>query len=313
MVSISADVNNKDMSANAMQMTLLTRKWNRRQTAARNQAQHRQPSESSEPSDKLDQPRQASDHDDTSPEPLQCERETLQEQLDETFHRDFTHLALLGQHWCTSSQPKLIDFPVDLEYSLALAMDNLDEPDDTEELSDTTGSDNPSRDQQCQQHLRSPGEEAPSALPHTVDKNFHVSSLPSPCSVLPSRDKSPLLQRRPGDQGTSDACSSDLNPGKNSYLVPFSCYPFVTTGILWHINQDAVKLLESCGCLHLPRKSLLDEFVRQYFLRVHPTLPLINEQKFWRAYRSSHPIPELSNQLSLFVFQAMLFMACPVR
>jgi hypothetical protein len=55
-------------------------------------------------------------------------------------------------------------------------------------------------------------------------------------------------------------------------------------------------------------RGLLNEFIREYFLHVHPNLPVINEADFWDTYTNNRrePVP-------LILFQAMLFAACSVR
>ncbi|KAJ3464899.1 hypothetical protein MRS44_009685 [Fusarium solani] len=66
--------------------------------------------------------------------------------------------------------------------------------------------------------------------------------------------------------------------------------------------------LEPQGCLKVPIRPLLDEFIQQYFLHVHPILPVVNECDFWDLYdndgRRSHKEP-----IALLLFQAMLFAA----
>lgn len=58
----------------------------------------------------------------------------------------------------------------------------------------------------------------------------------------------------------------------------------------------------------MPIRPLLDEFVQQYFLHVHPILPVVNEGDFWDLYdgdgRHSPKEP-----ITLLLFQAMLFAA----
>lgn len=51
----------------------------------------------------------------------------------------------------------------------------------------------------------------------------------------------------------------------------------------------------------------MEEFVYQYFKRIHPSVPMIDEAQFWRIYHNRLP-----GSLSLFVFQSVLFASCPV-
>ena len=91
--------------------------------------------------------------------------------------------------------------------------------------------------------------------------------------------------------------------------LPFSFYEFLAPVRLNRIKPQDVAFLESQKCLHLPTSDVLDQFLRQYFLYVHPCLPIIDEARFWYAYR--HP-DKSSYKIPLLVFQAMLFAAASV-
>ncbi|KAH6663322.1 cutinase transcription factor 1 beta [Plectosphaerella plurivora] len=93
--------------------------------------------------------------------------------------------------------------------------------------------------------------------------------------------------------------------------VTYSYYPFLRVGNLANIPPEDVNHLERQGCLRVPTRPVLDEFVQQYFLHVHPLLPMLDEGQFWDTYHScastsSRPPPPVS----LLVFQAMLFASC---
>ena len=66
------------------------------------------------------------------------------------------------------------------------------------------------------------------------------------------------------------------------------------------MSQHDVYFLDTQGCFKVPNRQALDEFVREYFLHVHPSLPLIDESAFWKMYSGN-------GSFSLFLFQAMLF------
>ncbi|OGM39645.1 hypothetical protein ABOM_011462 [Aspergillus bombycis] len=93
---------------------------------------------------------------------------------------------------------------------------------------------------------------------------------------------------------------------KGSSNLPFSYYSFVQFSRLGQIKECDVLLLESRGCLHLPSQSVLETFVRHYFLYVHPTLPILDETKFWHIFRQRHKVHE---RIPLVLLQAMLFAA----
>lgn len=95
-------------------------------------------------------------------------------------------------------------------------------------------------------------------------------------------------------------------------FVIFSCYPFLSPKTLWKLDhEDDALLLEQRGCLHVPKKPILDEFMKKYFLHVHPMVPLLNEHDFWTMYNCPTPQSTPFGQVSLFVFQAMLFIVSP--
>lgn len=73
------------------------------------------------------------------------------------------------------------------------------------------------------------------------------------------------------------------------------------------LSPDDIHTLEQQKCFQVPSGAVLDEFVRQYFLYVHPCLPMLNEGVFWSMYsRRPHVGPEPLS-CSLVLFQAILF------
>jgi hypothetical protein len=123
---------------------------------------------------------------------------------------------------------------------------------------------------------------------------------------------------------TSDSSAS--GPDSNNSQTSFHCQPPTTTNVtvssevvycrypfliitdIHRIPQQDASFLELQGCLKVPTRPLLDEFVQQYFLHVHPILPVVNEGDFWELYDhdSSQPPKE---PIPLLLFQAMLFAA----
>jgi hypothetical protein len=74
-----------------------------------------------------------------------------------------------------------------------------------------------------------------------------------------------------------------------------------------HLSPTEIRSLERQLCFQVPSGAVLDEFVRQFFLYVHPCLPMLNEGVFWSMYsKRPHAGPEVLS-CSLVVFQAMLF------
>ncbi|GAP85371.2 putative fungal specific transcription factor domain-containing protein [Rosellinia necatrix] len=91
--------------------------------------------------------------------------------------------------------------------------------------------------------------------------------------------------------------------------VIYSYYPFLFIGNLHNVLPQDVNFLESQGCLRIPTRSILDEFVQQFFLHVHPLMPLFNEGDFWDIY-CQQGRAGTGERMSLLVFQAMLFACC---
>lgn len=95
---------------------------------------------------------------------------------------------------------------------------------------------------------------------------------------------------------------------KNS--VFYTYYPFITLDNLSSCSPHDVQFLEAEGCFHLPTRPIMDQIVRQYFLHVHPLLPILNEGDFWEMY---HTKPSgASSNISLLVLQAVMFVSCNV-
>lgn len=95
--------------------------------------------------------------------------------------------------------------------------------------------------------------------------------------------------------------------------IAYTYYPFLTLHDLPAVPPQDVSYLEMQGCLRVPVRTILDEFVKQYFLHVHPIMPLLDESEVWEMYTSPSVGTTSSEHLSLLVWQAMLFAACNVR
>ncbi|KAF4765597.1 hypothetical protein HAV15_003587 [Penicillium sp. str.  len=98
------------------------------------------------------------------------------------------------------------------------------------------------------------------------------------------------------------------NP-KHSPDILYFHYPFLVINNIRNIPPHDLNFLELQGCLRVPTRDLLYELVQQYFLHVHPILPLMNEGDFWDVYFHSADDPP-TKPISLLVFQAMLFASC---
>jgi hypothetical protein len=93
--------------------------------------------------------------------------------------------------------------------------------------------------------------------------------------------------------------------------VLYSHCGYITIGNLHKIPHEDVNYLEAQGCLHIPTRPTLDNFVEQYFTHIHVLLPLLNEGDFWDMYFQNEGSAS-PDKISLLVFQAVLFSSCSV-
>lgn len=106
---------------------------------------------------------------------------------------------------------------------------------------------------------------------------------------------------------------ASLQPVHVSSDIVYTYYPFLNISNLHNILPQDVNFLESQGCFRVPTRAVLDEFVQQYFLHVHPFLPVLHEGEFWDLYCQHGPTGSvLQQRKSLLVFQALIFSACNV-
>lgn len=161
-------------------------------------------------------------------------------------------------------------------------------------------------------------DETPLLLPEFVDP----SSL-STLSVIPGEhprasgnlNSRTLFETEPLDTRALDLSIQHDPPVHTSKkgLVLYVFYSFIGVDVLNLSSSDKASSLEDEGCFHLPSKTIMDEFMKQYFLYVHPFIPLIDEGDFWNVYQSQENANSTTRgDYSLFVIQAMLFMSCPV-
>lgn len=128
-----------------------------------------------------------------------------------------------------------------------------------------------------------------------------------------------LFEKRPsqnmikGSKGTFQSAQS-VGPEDESERMDedasWSCLdanPFLMLDGLKHLGPEDFAFLGSKGSLSVPDREYTREFITQYFIRIHPILPILHEVKFWRAFEEDN-----REKISLFVFQALLFASCPV-
>ncbi|KAM6538193.1 hypothetical protein FALCPG4_000076 [Fusarium falciforme] len=112
------------------------------------------------------------------------------------------------------------------------------------------------------------------------------------------------------DAKTNTSNIIPLDPVRSELKALYSSMPFLKA---LSIRDRDFNHLNSQGCLRVPAKPILDEFVRHYFLYVHPLLPLLNEADFWRAYNPAQTETYSSSggsPVSLLLLQAIMFASC---
>ncbi|CAG9975459.1 unnamed protein product [Clonostachys byssicola] len=93
--------------------------------------------------------------------------------------------------------------------------------------------------------------------------------------------------------------------------VDYTRYSFLIINNLRCLSQEDIAVLQLQGCLQLPNRRITDELIRQYFMHVHPMLPLLSESHFWRVYcRPESEFGTESEKIPLLLFWAMLFASC---
>ncbi|KAJ5447506.1 Transcription factor [Penicillium cf. griseofulvum] len=90
--------------------------------------------------------------------------------------------------------------------------------------------------------------------------------------------------------------------------VPYTEYAFVESQQLLSLSSEDIAFLTSKDSLSLPASDAIDEFVQQYFKRIHPLVPVLDEAGFWRMFRENQ---STGPKISVFVLQSMLFASCP--
>ncbi|KAG8665128.1 uncharacterized protein FPOAC1_013106 [Fusarium poae] len=132
---------------------------------------------------------------------------------------------------------------------------------------------------------------------------------PGPCSDLTRAAR--LLLGDTGMPPISEGRASSIASRKNGNetFVHFSHYRCIEAYDLDQIDPSAALLLEEYACFHVPPRPMLDEFIRHYFLHIHPVLPVMDEVEFLDMFRTDTITRPCQGQVPLFLFHAILFLA----
>lgn len=139
-------------------------------------------------------------------------------------------------------------------------------------------------------HVEQPDQRLSPTSPAYIQSAASISSSAS--LPEPPNSSSPQITQLPGPSCHPDYAFLQVPDTKD--LLP----------------QDAAFLV-SQGCFIVPQRAALDDFLRQYFLHVHPMLPILNEKDFWLSYNSVDS--DVEYQMPMLVLQGLLFISSGVR
>lgn len=91
-----------------------------------------------------------------------------------------------------------------------------------------------------------------------------------------------------------------------SFWTNFQTFKFLDDAAFCKLRQIDYDYLLQSGCFEVPSRSTLSNFVTEYFLHIHPMLPILDEKSFWSVYSGVSDSSTKLQRISLFVFQAML-------
>lgn len=103
------------------------------------------------------------------------------------------------------------------------------------------------------------------------------------------------------------AAASDA--ARKNYVSFFS-YNFIQMEEYAKLDQHDIAFLESKGCLMVPSRPFLEEFIGQYFLHIQPSTPIMDESVFWHLFRRIHDVTS-TPKLPLLLLQAIVFAGSP--
>ncbi|KAF4974207.1 hypothetical protein FZEAL_8867 [Fusarium zealandicum] len=139
-------------------------------------------------------------------------------------------------------------------------------------------------------------------IPHNrgfgIEQPELSGSVASPSSWNPSSAHLPLDHHAAAGAKASIAThTSQCHPD----------YSFLQAPDTRNLLPQDLAFLVGQGCFVVPHRAALDEFMRQYFLHVHPMLPVLNESDHWQSYNSEDT--ESPYKMSFLVLQGVLFIS----
>lgn len=126
----------------------------------------------------------------------------------------------------------------------------------------------------------------------------------------------PAIQMIRPQEGARSGPGSDIsqqklsNEGAQESFFHYAKCPFLSIGGTASLDPADLMYLAAKGCMQVPTFSLLEDFMKQFFVHVQPFTPLMDESMFWNMYEGK-PTDGQPRQIHLLLFQAMLFASSP--
>lgn len=143
-----------------------------------------------------------------------------------------------------------------------------------------------------------------------MPKPSRVGVTSNNCSANTSNESGSLNNCKHATQPNLEEPFPNVGEDSKSPPIEYSFPLLLTTRTLRKLPARSVHALVSEQCFIVPPRPLLDHFMVNYFLHVHPLLPMLDECAFWDGYFGVGPVKDMS--FSLFLFQAMLFASSKV-
>lgn len=103
------------------------------------------------------------------------------------------------------------------------------------------------------------------------------------------------------------ATNEEASISAHAAIVDIEKHGFLCTQNLKCLPSENINYLLIKGSLNVPDHHTTKDFFANYFKRIHPMLPVLDEAQFWRAFGG-----DPTDKISLFVFQALVFAISPV-
>ncbi|KAG5795920.1 hypothetical protein H9Q69_005065 [Fusarium xylarioides] len=133
--------------------------------------------------------------------------------------------------------------------------------------------------------------------PRSIEESTTTSE---PRNILPAPSAPTTITQQPPNFShnlSQSAAGSPTHPD----------YAFLQVPDTKDLLPQDLAFLVSQGCFVVPQRAALDDFLRQYFLHVHPMLPILNEKDFWLSYNSVDN--DVEYEMPMLVLQGILFIS----